>query len=243
MTRERTRRVSREEARASEQRAVNIEASGSERPSEAVESQGPAPRKRSTASPEERRAAILSAALEEFTARGYEGARLDDVAKRAGVAKGTIYLYFADKEALFQNLVRSMVHPVLGTLEKMQGVDIPARMLIEGLLGTFVREVYGTRRRDMIRLILSEGPRFPAIAEFYYREVISRVLGIVRPILARAVERGELPNDSLARFPQLIVAPMLVGIVWHGLFDKFEPLDINALVRAHIEILFAGRAP
>src|SRR5436309_10923153 len=67
--------------------------------------------------PEARRAAILSAALEEFTARGYEGARLDDVAKRAGVAKGTIYLYFADKESLFRELVRSMVSPVLGTLE------------------------------------------------------------------------------------------------------------------------------
>src|SRR5688500_7164354 len=89
--------------------------------------------------PETRRAAILAAALEEFTARGYEGARLDDVAKRAGIAKGTIYLYFADKEALFQELVRSMVHPVLGMLEKMRGLDIPARMLVEGLLSTFVR--------------------------------------------------------------------------------------------------------
>ena len=98
------------------------------------------------------------------------------MAKRAGVAKGTIYLYFADKETLFQELVRSMVHPVLGTLEKMRGVDIPARMLVEGLLGTFVREVYGTPRKDLIRLILTEGPRFPAIAEFYYREVIERVL-------------------------------------------------------------------
>src|SRR5436190_1866811 len=127
------------------------------------------PRRRSF-SPEARRSTILAAALEEFTSRGYEGARLDDVAKRAGVAKGTIYLHFADKEALFQDLVRSMVHPVLGTLEKMQGVDIPARMLVEGLLGTFVREVYGTRRKDLIRLILSEGPRFPAIAEFYYQE-------------------------------------------------------------------------
>src|SRR5881392_3143806 len=113
----------------------------------------------------ERRAAILAAALEEFTARGYEGARLDDVAKRAGVAKGTIYLYFADKQTLFQELVRSMVSPVLGVLEKMRAVDIPARLLIETLLNTFVREVYGTRRKDIIRLILSEGPRFPAIAE------------------------------------------------------------------------------
>jgi AcrR family transcriptional regulator len=192
--------------------------------------------------PETRRAAILAAALEEFTARGYEGARLDDVAKRAGIAKGTIYLYFADKEALFQELVRSMVHPVLGMLEKMRGLDIPARMLVEGLLSTFVREVYGTRRKDLIRLILNEGPRFPAIAEFYYHEVIERVLGIVRPILKRAAERGELPDDALARFPQLIVAPMLVGIMWHAMFEKFEPLDIDAMVHAHIGILFARRA-
>src|ERR1043166_381874 len=103
-----------------------------------------AARKRRSATPEARRAAILAAALEEFWARGYEGARLDDVAKRAGIAKGTIYLYFADKEALFQELVRSMVHPVLGMLDKMRGVEIPARMLVEGLLGTFVREVSGT---------------------------------------------------------------------------------------------------
>jgi AcrR family transcriptional regulator len=238
MAREGNRRRSREEGPAQAQ--AGIEAGQAE---QSVESPVQAPRKRSVASPEARRAAILAAALEEFTARGYEGARLDDVAKRAGVAKGTIYLYFADKEALFQDLVRSMVHPVLGTIEKMQGLDIPARMLVEGLLGTFVREVYGTRRKDLIRLILNEGPRFPAIAEFYYHEVIARVLRIVRPILARAAERGELPDDSLARFPQLIIAPMLVGIVWHGLFDKFEPLDINAMVRAHIGILFSGRAP
>src|SRR5256885_9886728 len=197
------------------------------------------PRKPRSLPPEARRAAILAAALEEFTARGYEGARLDDVAKRAGVAKGTIYLYFADKETLFQELVRSMVHPVLGMLEKLRDVDIPARTLVETLLTTFVREIYGTRRKDIIRLILNEGPRFPAIADFYYHEVIARVLAIVRPILKRAAERGELPSDALARFPQLIVAPMLVGIMWHALFDKFEPLDVAAMARAHVDILFA----
>jgi hypothetical protein len=125
-------------------------------------------------------------------------------------------------------------------LEKTRDVDIPARMLVEGLLNTFVREIYGTRRKDIIRLILNEGSRFPAIAEFYYREVVARVIAIVRPIMARAADRGELPNDSLARFPQLIIAPMLVGIMWHALFDKFEPLDVPALVRAHIGILFGS---
>jgi AcrR family transcriptional regulator len=197
--------------------------------------------RRRTASPEARREAILAAALEEFSARGYAAARLDDVAKRAGVAKGTIYLYFADKEALFQDMVRSMAKPVIGLLEQMGTVDIPARLLIERLLGVFEREVYGTRRKDIIRLILTEGPRFPALAEFYHREVIARVLAIVRPILRRAAERGDLPNDALARFPQLIIAPGLIGILWHGLFDTIEPLDVPAMLRAHLDMLFAGR--
>jgi len=190
--------------------------------------------------PEARRAAILAAALEEFTARGYEGARLDDVAKRAGVAKGTIYLYFADKEALFQDLVRSMVSPVLGMLEQVRELDMPARMLVERLLDTFVREIYGTRRKDIIRLILSEGPRFPAIGEFYYREVVGRVLTIVRSLLKRAVERGELPDDTFVRFPQLLVAPGIVGIMWSGLFDRYEPLDVAAMMHAHVEVLFGS---
>jgi AcrR family transcriptional regulator len=198
-------------------------------------------RKRRAATPEARRAAILEAALEEFSARGYEGARLDDVARRAGIAKGTIYLYFADKEALFQDLVRSMVNPILGKLQQTGEVDLPARALVELLIETFVREVYGTRRKDIIRLIFSEGPRFPAIAEFYHREVITRILGFVRPMLARAVARGELPDDTFVRFPQLLIAPGLVGIMWSGLFDRFQPLDVAEMMRAHVNIIFGGR--
>ena len=67
----------------------------------------------------ERRDAILSAALDEFSTRGFEAARLDDVARRAGVAKGTIYLYFRDKESLFQELIRTMLTPLVGTIEAM----------------------------------------------------------------------------------------------------------------------------
>ena len=227
---------------ASRSKAREAQAAGATRPRLTERNAGAQPRKRRSATPEARRATILDAALEEFTARGYEGARLDDVAKRAGIAKGTIYLYFADKEELFQDLVRSMVHPVLGTLEHMREVDIPARMLVEGMLDTFVREILGTRRKDIVRLILTEGARFPAIAEFYHREVIARVLSIMRPILKRAAERGELPDDSLARFPQLIIAPGLVAIMWNALFAKYEPLDVPEMIRAHIGILF-GRRP
>ena len=190
-----------------------------------------------------RRKAILAAALEEFSTRGFEAARLDDVARRAGIAKGTIYLYFSDKETLFQELVRSEISPIIGTLEHVTQVEAPIRMIAEKFVELFVREIIETRRKDIIRLILSEGPRFPKLAEFYYREVIARALNAVRAVLRRAVERGELANDMLARFPQLLVAPALVAIVWNALFERFEPLDTRAMLRAHFEFIFgAGRA-
>src|SRR5690349_23645902 len=93
---------------------------------------------------DERRAAILAAALEEFAARGFAATRLDDVARRAGVAKGTIYLHFRDKESLFQELVRAMLSPVISTLETAQVRDIPARMLAETIADIFAREIFGT---------------------------------------------------------------------------------------------------
>src|SRR5690242_144766 len=114
----------------------------------------------------DRREAILAAALDEFAERGFEAARLDDVAKRAGIAKGTIYLYFRDKETLFQELLRAMLTPLVGTIEALGQADIPLAALADRIVELFVREVYETRRKDVIRLMISEGRRFPKLAEF-----------------------------------------------------------------------------
>ena len=191
----------------------------------------------------ERRNAILKAALDEFSERGFAAARLDDVARRAGVAKGTIYLYFKDKEALFQELVRFQIGPVVGALEAVLASDLPLAVIVEHALDIFVREIYGTHRKQVLRLIISEGPRFPALAEFYYREVLAHILKAVRARLARAVERGEIAGDELVRFPQLLGAPGIVAIVWSGLFDRFEPLDVRAMMRAYFDRLFGPRSP
>src|SRR6202022_326805 len=116
----------------------------------------------------ERRAAIVEAALDEFIARGFTATRIDDVARRAGVAKGTIYLHFRDKEALFQEIVRTMLGPIVAALEAIRPQDRPIRPLIASFIDLFVREVYGTKRRDVLRLVMTEGPRFPKLAEFHY---------------------------------------------------------------------------
>jgi AcrR family transcriptional regulator len=186
-----------------------------------------------------RRDAILDAALDEFSARGFEAARLDDVARRAGVAKGTIYLYFADKESLFFDLIRSRMAPVIGAVQMSLAQDLPLPVILDAVVELLLREVFGTQRQQMVRLIISEGTRFPALAEFYYREVLSRILEAARAMLRRAVERGELPDDTLVRFPQLLGAPLVTAIVWGGLFDRFEPLDVRSMLRAYFHALFA----
>jgi AcrR family transcriptional regulator len=186
----------------------------------------------------ERRDAILAAALDEFSARGFAATKLDDVARRAGVAKGTIYLHFADKETLFEEIIRHELSPVVGALVNVSHADIPIRQVTGQLIEVFVREIFETRRKDVIRLVLTEGPRFPKLAEFYYREVISRAMEAVRTMLRRAFERGELKSDALVRFPQLLPAPGIVAIVWSGLFSQFEPLDVRAMMRAHFDVLF-----
>jgi AcrR family transcriptional regulator len=188
----------------------------------------------------ERRDAILAAALEEFSARGFEATRLDDVAARADIAKGTIYLYFRDKETLFQELIRAMLTPLVGTLEVLGAVDMPLAVLADRLIDVFVREVYETRRKDVVRLMITEGRRFPKIAEFYYREVLSHIMAAVRGIIRRAAARGEVP-EALVEFPQILVAPGLVAIIWSGLFERFEPLDVRAMMKTHVALVLAAR--
>ncbi|ALK09999.1 TetR/AcrR family transcriptional regulator [Blastochloris viridis] len=189
-----------------------------------------------------RRADILAAALEEFAACGFAAARLDDVARRAGVAKGTIYLYFQDKQALFEELVRAMLVPHIAAVEALPA-EGPVRPVVEAFLAHIVHDVLSTRLADVIRLVIAEGPRFPALAEFYYREVVSRALAVLDRLLARGVASGEIGNPALVHFPQLVVAPVLMGLIWGGMFQRFAPLDVAALMRAHLDILFAsGRA-
>jgi AcrR family transcriptional regulator len=188
----------------------------------------------------DRREAILAAALDEFSSRGFEAARLDDVARRAGVAKGTIYLYFRDKESLFQELVRTMLTPLVGTIEALGQAELPLPALADRIVELFVREVYETRRKDVVRLMITEGRRFPQLAEFYYREVLSRIIAAVRSLLRRAAARGEVP-EGLAEFPQIIAAPGLIAIIWSGLFERFEPLDVRKMMKTHVDLLFSVR--
>jgi AcrR family transcriptional regulator len=210
----------------------------------------PKAKARRARSEEERRAklqAILDAALDVFAEKGFADTRLEDVAARAGVAKGTIYLYVASKEALFEALVRSGIGaPIEAAAARILALDISAEAMLRLLFDWMRREVLATRRQEIARLVLAEAGRFPAIAAFYHREVIGRGMALLREVAARALERGEFRSDELVRFPQLAIAPGLVAILWAGLFERFEPLDAEAMLEAHLALLMRalkGGAP
>lgn len=195
--------------------------------------------RRSSDTPRDRRADILAAALEVFAEQGYAAARLDDVAAKAGVAKGTLYLHFASKQDLFEQLVSGQAAPVLSQLAELSHVaGGPTADLVAALQAIFVREVLGTRRKDIVRLVISEGARFPAIAQFWHREVVSKGLAVLSTVAARAAARGEIQGDALVRFPHLMMAPLLMALVWEGLFEPFAPLDVPGLLQAHRQLLF-----
>ncbi len=191
----------------------------------------------------ERRAAIMDAALHLFSKQGFAATRVEDIARRARVAKGTVYLNFQDKEALFEGIVRSVILP---TVSELRSIDFAAivgvRDAIERIGVPAVRQMARSRHSDVARLLIAEGPRFPSLAEFYFREVVEPGLAQFRRLLLRAVETGEIGDSRLAEFPHLLAAPAILVVLWQSLFEPFEPMDIDRLLRAHLDVLFGSKA-
>ncbi|MCJ9753610.1 TetR/AcrR family transcriptional regulator [Neorhizobium sp. BETTINA12A] len=196
-------------------------------------------RKREKRDPQQRRADILAAAFACFSERGFAATRMEDVAARAGIAKGTVYLHFPDKEALFTELVSGIATPILGEIEGLVTNEaIAPRFAVSMFYALFKREVLETDRRHLLRLILAEGPMFPSVTEFYHRDIISKGLGVLRILLKRAAARGDLRNPAIADVPQIVIAPALLSIVWTTLFEAYEHLDTQKLFDAFLETLF-----
>lgn len=197
--------------------------------------------RRAARSEEERRKKlgdILDAALDVFSDKGFAQARLDEIAARAGVAKGTVYLYVSSKQDLLERLIHTgLALPIEEAQGRILASDAPAEDLLRMLFAFLGTEILGTRRREIARIVLAEAARHPEFAAFYYREVVSRGLALLRGIAQRGVASGEFASDELARFPQLILAPVLVAILWSNLFERFAPLDIEAMLETHLALI------
>jgi AcrR family transcriptional regulator len=193
----------------------------------------------------ERPAEIAAAALECFAERGFAATRLDDVARRAGVTKGTLYLYFPNKEELFKAVVRQVVVPNLTRSEEIvEQSGEPAPVVLAKVITNW-SQVMATQASAIPKIILAEAGNFPDIARFYLDEVVHRGLGIFERLLRSGVKRGEFRPMDVKNTCLCVVAPMLLGMLWRHSFERHaeRPIDPAALCRAHLELLSAGLAP
>lgn len=200
----------------------------------------PAPKRRQRRK-DARPAELIEAGLREFAEKGFAGTRLEDVARRAGVSKATIYLYFADKEALFLAAVRSRVAPVL--LQVEDAVDhFPGstRMLLELLLRTVYAQLVDSDLRGLMRIIVSEGRHFPQLIEHHHRESITIGRRLLAKIIERGVARGEFRPGPVTKVPLVVVAPAITASLWKITFDHLDPLPMDDYIEAHVDLIMNG---
>jgi AcrR family transcriptional regulator len=199
------------------------------------------PRRRKEARPAE----LLEAALDVFAEKGFAAARMDDIAARAGASKGTVYLYFPSKGAVFEALVRTALVPNVERAEAMvAGHDGPVAPLLRRFLALLAGVVRDPRLVVLPRLVVGELHRFPELARFYRTAVVDRALALIASVHRRGVERGEFrPQDSDA-VARLVVAPVLLTAIWGAVFAPHdgEPFDPTPILDAHADTLLRGLA-
>jgi AcrR family transcriptional regulator len=184
----------------------------------------------------QRQEEILQAAFQVFAAHGYEATRIDQVAQQAGIAKGTIYLYFRNKERLFQAVVRNLIPKRFDILVKT--LPGPPPELIRALLAQmYMNVVKNEKVRAIVRMLVAESGRFPQLAAIYHQEVIIPGMNAMRQVLMRGVAEGNFRKSSVVDFPQIIAGPGLVAMLWQLLFASRHPLDLDAYMKAHVEFV------
>ena len=208
------------------------------------EAQPPPPPKRSRRK-QARPSEIITAALSLFAERGFAATKLDDVAARAGISKGTVYLYFADKDALFQAVVRQELLPVIARFEAMvDSYQGPTEDLLRSIAIRF-EQVMESELGGIPKLVLAESGNFPEIAKFYADEVVARGLRLFTAIMDRGVVRGEFrdiePRDLLPVF----VGPVLMLLLWKHSIGRHGSVSFNpsSVLATHLDMFLRALAP
>jgi len=186
---------------------------------------------------------LLAAALDLFVERGYAATRLDDVAAKAGVSKGTLYLYFTNKEDLFKAVIREHLLPLLSEAEQaMEHFEGHSRDLLRDLMLRWWNNMGETQLSGITKLMLAESGNFPEVAKFYHDEFIQRGNAIIQRALERGMDRGELRRLDPEQVTMVVVAPMIKLMLWKHSFAACqpEPVDPLAYLHTYIDILFNG---
>lgn len=186
---------------------------------------------------------IVEAALEVFAEKGFAAAKLDEIARRAGVSKGAVYLYFETKEDVFRAVVEQAVAPNLATVRAMAGAHPgPLGDLLRGVVAHVAGVAESTPLGGVLKMVVGEARNFPEIARVWHDELVSQALGAITTAIEAAQARGEVrPGDPRAYALQLI-APMLVAVLWRETFVPIGavPFDLPALMRQHVDTFLRG---
>lgn len=197
--------------------------------------------KRKAIAPEERKRMILDAALAVFAQKGFISARIEDIAKAAGVGKGTVYLYFPDKESLFKSLIGENLAPLVARgAELLEASPQSPRATLSAFYALIEAEVLETRRADLVRLMITEMPNFPEVAAYYHANLIRPGMQLVHKLLTIAQDRGELRSAQALKAPQMVMAPIVMAAVWGMLFSRYGEFDRRAAFELSLNSLFTS---
>jgi AcrR family transcriptional regulator len=191
----------------------------------------------------ERPEEIVAAALAVFAEKGFAAARLDDIAARAGVSKGALYLYFATKEDLFRAVVEQGVAP---NLSATQGAIAANPESFPDLVRAFVAAAAGviavSPLGGIVKMVVGEARNFPELARIWHDRLIVPALGALSAAIAAAQARGEVRPGDPRQYAMSLISPLLLGVIWQETFTPIgaAPFDIPALARQHADLWLRG---
>jgi AcrR family transcriptional regulator len=183
---------------------------------------------------------LASAALELFIERGFSATRLDDVAKRAGVSKGTLYLYFDSKEALFKSVIEEGIVSRIEDYEVfMRDYEGTSAELLRDLVFSWWSQIGATKLGGITKLMMSEAGNFPALAKFYHDDVITRGMGLFVYVIERGVASGEFRHVPMEYVPRICAAPVVMLMLWRHSFDLCgaKQIDADVYLATHTDML------
>jgi len=192
---------------------------------------------------EERPGDIVAAALSVFAEKGFAGTKIEEIARRAGVSKGTLYLYFETKEDIFRAVVREVVVPnVEAVRATFLAVDMPFAGMLRLFLPKFAEIVTKVRVGAVAKIVVGESRNFPELAKVWHDDVIQMAVGVIAETVERAQAKGEVRPGDPRTHAFSIMGPMLIGVLWRETFTPIggDAIDLDAIARQHAETVLGG---
>lgn len=204
-----------------------------------MEAGGPKFRRRKADRPGE----IVEAALEVFAEKGFAAAKLDDIARRAGVSKGAVYLYFETKQDIFRAVVTRAISPNVAMVRAMAAAHPgPLSDLLRGVTQHVAGIIGSTPVGGVAKMVISEAGNFPELAKVWHDELVAHAMGAMVIAIERAQARGEVRPGDPRIYALQVIAPLLMSVLWRETFVPVgaEPFEIPAVMAQHVETLLNG---